>query len=53
MSELDSAARANLNQRDLSRYLEYKAELLAQNEPAESLEAILRGFIWDASEEQV
>lgn len=49
-AELDPAARANLNARGVQEYEKYKARLLADGDSSETIEAVLRGFIWDSSE---
>jgi hypothetical protein len=48
--ELDAAARANLNDRGVRAYEEWKAHLLTNYEDRTDVEDILRGFIWDSSE---
>lgn len=50
-NRLDSAARANLAANGVREYERYKAELMASGEPPDSIEEILTGFIWDASED--
>jgi type IV secretory pathway VirB4 component len=47
LANLDAAAQANLDPQGQRRYAEYKERLLAEGETTESLDQILRGFIWD------
>jgi hypothetical protein len=51
LSDLDMAASANLTRVGVQRYAEYKASLLKECEPIDSVRMILTGFIWDESEE--
>lgn len=48
---LDVAARANLNARGVREYEAYKADLVARQVPPDEVDEILRGHIWDASED--
>lgn len=49
---LDGAARANLSQQGVKRFMEYKARLLADGTSAADINDILSGFIWDESESE-
>ena len=49
MVELDKLAESELCETDLSEYLAYKAQLLAEKEP--EIEAVLRGMIAGCVEE--
>jgi hypothetical protein len=52
-SSLDKAAKANLNEVDLKEFFQYKQRLRYEGHEWEyDAEDILRGFIWDASEEK-
>jgi len=51
LRDLDMAATANLTPAGVRRYAEYKASLLKEGEPADSVRMMLTGFIWDESEE--
>jgi len=50
MDDLDSAAKANLDEYDLLRYYEYKEELIGDGESDKEINLILRGFIWNCIE---
>lgn len=50
-TELDEAARANLTPLKFRWYQDYKAELISSGKPADWVQDVLRGFIWDESED--
>ena len=51
-TELDSAARCNLSSYGVSRYNDYKAQLINREKSYEDIELILRGFIWGEIESE-
>lgn len=49
---LDADARANLNEKDLKEFFAYKAELFKAGHPWHgNADCVLRGFIWDSTED--
>ena len=51
-NSLDKAAKINLNEYYIEKFFKYKKSLKAEGHEWENdAEDILRGFIWDASEE--
>lgn len=51
LRDLDMAATSNLTPAGVRRYAAYRASLLREGEPIDSVRMILTGFIWDESEE--
>jgi len=51
LMKLDRAANHQLKSSDIQEYHRYKKELQQLGEENESIEAILRGFIWEKLEE--
>jgi len=47
---LDRSAKSNLKDNDINEYNRLKNELLSENEPIESIESVLNGFMWTCLE---
>lgn len=51
-SDLDAAAKHQLNSANLREYFSYRDELIKDGEPSDFIRQILSGFIWDCLEMQ-